>query len=145
MSRIFLAACAFSAGLLTGCSKPPPPKPDGSSGISGVCLLPAEPPDENGKVPDRKRWAGVRITVEHANHSSDDPTWGLKYQTTANENGTFEVPLNPGHYLVSPYDPALLKDMAISVIPVKVEPGQFTAIVIDYDKLEMQKVILKRP
>jgi hypothetical protein len=108
-------------------------------------LLPAEPPDENGNVPDRRRWGGVVVHVSHTNHSSDDPTWNLRYQATADADGRFEIALNPGDYIISPYDPHLLKDMMISPECVKVEAGRFTEVVIDYDKLNMTKVRLKQP
>src|SRR5580704_12542282 len=117
--------CLSCAALLTSCSKPEPPKPDGTSGIEGICLLPADSPDKDGKIPDRKRWERVVVIVSHTNIGSNDPTWGREYRTTANSAGEYRLELNPGAYLVAVHDPNRLKNMAITPIVTKVEPGRF--------------------
>jgi hypothetical protein len=128
-----LLLCALP---LAGCSKPEQPKPDGSSGIKGVCLLPAEPPDADGKVPDRKRWPGLEISAMLVNSPAAD--FKTKFRTTANPDGTFQLALNPGEYTIGVYDRALLHNKVLSPMLVKVEPGGFTEIVIDYDKLNVR-------
>lgn len=135
-----LIVCAI---ILAGCESPPPPPPDGSSGIRGVCLLPAEDPDEDGKVPERRRWPGVIIIASHTNITSKDTCWGREYRATADASGSYTLPLNPGDYLISPHDPERLKGMAITPMVVKVEAGRFADVTIDYDKIQMRPVRLK--
>ena len=112
------------------------PKPDGTSGIRGVCLLPAEAPGEGGKAPGRKPWADLDVHAMLAN--SPDADYKTKFRTHSAPDGTFRLDLNPGEYLVGVYDPKLLKDKMLSPMHVKVEPGKFTEIVIDYDKLNVR-------
>ena len=77
-----------------------------------MCLLPAEPPDADGKAPEPQR-AGVKITVSYTNISSNDPEWGVKYEASADAEGRYKLALNPGEYSVFVYDPTRLKGMAI--------------------------------
>jgi len=139
----FVAMFALCNLLLTGCTKKPT-EPDGTSGIRGICLLPAEEPDGDGKVPERKRWAGVIITASHTNINSHDPRWTLKFHTTADSSGVYQLALNPGDYLIFPYDSERLKNKAISPFITKVEAGRFTELTIDYDKIKMSLVQLKK-
>lgn len=124
--------------MLAGCSKSPPPPPDGSSGISGICLLPSEPAGEDGKLPPRKRWARLRIEAMLVN--SPNAEHAPKTRTISDGTGAFRLVLNPGDYVVGMSDDDLLKNKALSPMIVKVEAGQFTEIVIDYDKLNVRDV-----
>lgn len=140
-----LAILALSLGICAGCAqKTPPPPPDGTSGIRGVCLLAAEPADKDGKVPERKRWPGAIIDVKHTNISSDDPRWNLEFKATADANGNYQLALNPGDYLVFPQDRVRLKDMGISPFIAKVEPGKYTELNIDYDQIKMTTMRVKK-
>jgi hypothetical protein len=113
--------------LLAGCGRPRLPEPDGTSGIRGYCLLPA------GKTGgDRKRWAGVRIYATLVNSDYETRT----FQTKADQNGEFKMALTPGQYAVGVTDQEVMKDDSHTALIVKVEPGKFTEMVIDYDKLE---------
>jgi hypothetical protein len=136
-SRI-IACALLCAALFTGCSKPkPPPPPDGTSGIQGVCLLPAEPPDPDGKVPELKPWAGVIIVALHTNNTSEDATFGLQHQTTADQEGKFKLALSPGDYVVGVNDPKVPNSLANAPVQIKVEPGRYTEMILDHDKLDM--------
>lgn len=138
--RLFGISVMISACFaLAGCSqsKPKLPAPDGSSGIVGVCLFPAEPAGANGKVPERQPWANIELHITHTNHSSSDPTWDVKYKTRTDANGRYKLALNPGDYLVYPRDPKLLKNVGVRGVHVKVEPGQFSELTIDYDQLQL--------
>jgi hypothetical protein len=131
----FIACALCYVALFTGCSKPPPP-PDGTSGVRGVCLLPAEPPDEAGKVPDRQPWAELDVHATLVN--SPDADYKTKFSTHSAADGTFRLELNPGEYIVGVYDSTLLRNKMLSPMHVKVEPGRFTEVVIDYNKLNVR-------
>lgn len=139
MVRSLIGGCVvFCAVLLAGCAKSPPPPPDGSSSIQGKCLLPAEPPDEDGKAPDRQPWAGVIVTAREVNNP--DGNNERQFHTTAGDNGEFKLDLNPGQYLVGLHDPERLAGKMLSPMLVRVEPGKFTDIVLDYDKLNVRDI-----
>lgn len=126
----------LAALLATGCSSPPEPKPDGSCGIRGTCLLPAEPADNDGKVPERQPWAGVVVTALRVN--SPDADYKTQIRATADAAGEFRLALNPGEYSVGVHDPTLLKNKMLSPMLLKVEAGRFTEVVVDYDKLNVR-------
>ena len=99
MRQTLFLLCAVY--LLVGCGKRTQPKPDGSSGIRGFCLLPA------GKAGgERKRWPNVSICATGVN--SDSPSRGLL--TRANQNGEFQLALNPGQYAIEVSDHGVLKE-----------------------------------
>lgn|SRR5262245_7417934 len=132
----FAAWVLCLAVLAAGCSRPAPPKPDGSSGVRGRCLLPAADVAKDGNAAERKRWAGVEVTAHQMNSPYAD--YDNSYRATADANGEFRLALNPGEYTIGVYDPKLLKNKMLSPISVKVEAGQFTEVVIDYDKLNVR-------
>ena len=138
VAKLFCAS--FFCLLLSGCNKPAVPKPDGSSGIRGVCYLPQEPPDQEGEPLDRKPWVGVEVVAERTNLTSKDPMFGIKYRATADAAGKFELALHPGAYMVFPNDYERLKGMAISPFIINIESGSFTEFVLDYDKIKMKDV-----
>jgi hypothetical protein len=133
----FVALFPLCTLLLTGCTKPAK-EPDGTSGIRGICLLPTDEPEEDGKVPERNRWAGVIITASHTNIDSHE------FRTTADSSGVYQLALNPGDYLIFPYDSERLKNKAISPFITKVEAGRFTELTIDFDQIRMSPVQLKK-
>src|SRR5262245_8573690 len=107
--------------LFVGCSKPEPP-PDGSSGVKGVCYLPAEPAGEDGQVPPRKPW--VELDVHAVRINSPEADYKTKIQTLSAADGTFKLNLNPGEYIIGVYEPKLLKNKILSPMTVKVESGR---------------------
>lgn len=127
------AAVLLSVALLAGCPKPEERPPDGSSGIYGTCLLPTEPPGEHGKVPARQPWAGGSVTIQRLN-SADS----RNLRSPVDEKGAFRMALNPGQYIVGRYEPELLQGKMLSPLIVKVEAGQFTEVVVDYDMLNVR-------
>ena len=70
--------------------------------------------------------------------NSPDADYKTKIRTIADANGAFRLDLNPGEYIIGVYEPTLLKNKLLSPMMVKVEPGRFTEIVIDYDKLNVR-------
>ncbi|HEY1189728.1 MAG TPA: hypothetical protein VGE74_18920 [Gemmata sp.] len=136
--RLALVVVLIGIGTGSGCEKPKPPPPDGTSGVRGVALAPAEPADENGTVPPRQPWTQVRIDAMLVN--SPDADYQTKVHTVVDAQGRFEFALNPGTYLIGAYDPERLRGKMLSPMLVKVEPGAFTQIVFDYDKLNVRDV-----
>ena len=130
-----------AAAACAGCGKPQLPPPDGSSGVRGVALAPAEPPGEDGKTPARQPWTGLRVGAMLAN--SPDADYKTEVRTLVDAQGRFEFALNPGQYLINVFDPERLTGKMSSPMLIKVEPGKFTEIIVDYDKLGLvQKVPL---
>jgi hypothetical protein len=140
----FLATmcCLLIFGHLAGCDRPEP-KPDGSSGIRGICLLPAEPPGEDGKIPERRPWAGIQVHANRINSAHDD-TEQTKPRVMTDANGAYQIALNPGQYLVGVHDPHRLQNKMTSPQNVKVEAGRFTEVTIDYDKINVQDLPKRR-
>ena len=125
------------AVLVVGCTRPEPP-PDGSCGIAGICLLPAEPPGEDGKVPEREPWVGAEVGALRINSPHAD--YKTNIRVTSDSTGSCRLPLNPGEYSVGVHDPKLLSGKMLSPLHVKVEAGRFTDVVIDYDKLNVRDI-----
>jgi len=126
-----LSFVAVAVVLLAGCGKRPPPTPDGSSGVRGVCLLPA------GDTPgERERWVGLQITAREVNNPDADHERVTR--AASDERGEFRIPLNPGEYIIGVHDPELLRNKMLSPLTVRVEPGRFAEVVIDYDKLNVR-------
>ena len=138
VGRLFCVG--FFCVLLAGCDKPAVPKPDGSSGIRGVCLLPGDRPNPVGKDRERNRWVGVEVMVERTNLTSKDPMWGIKYRATADAEGKFELALHPGVYMLFPHDYERLKGMVVSPFIITIEAGRFTEFMLDFDKIKMKDV-----
>ena len=120
-----------AVALLAGCGKPAPVKPDGSSGISGTCLLSAV-----GGAGERQRWASVRVSAVRVNDPTADDT--RSGETVAGGQGEFRLALNPGEYMLGVSDTERLSGKSLDPIRVRVEAGKFTEIVIDYDKLNVR-------
>src|SRR5579871_4206567 len=78
MRALIMCGCFLVLSFVIGCAKPPP-VPDGSSGIKGVCLLPriGGTPDEVGKRPI---WHGLVVIASHTNITSQDSRWGLDFE-----------------------------------------------------------------
>lgn len=120
---------------VAGCGESPPPQPDGSSGVRGVCLLPAK---HGGG--ERGRWAGAEVTFQTA-PADGKPLGEHKVRARADANGEFRVALNPGRYWVGLYDPKLMKGKAVSGFPdATVEGGRYADLVIDFEQLKIEDV-----
>lgn len=131
ISHIFVAAIFLAGCTKISCDKPAPPPPDGSSGLQGSCLLSAE-----GKAGERQHWPNVRIDFTPSNNGILDTSHLI--HAMADEQGRFRVPMNPGEYLVGLSDLVRLKGKAHGYYKVKVEPGRFSEIVIDWDKMNIR-------
>lgn len=119
---------------IVGCSKPERPKPDGSCGIRGRCLLPAD--KDAGDAAERKPWAGVQVTAHENNSPYGD--YDNRFRATTDAKGEFMLPLTLGEYTVGVHDPKLLKNKMHSPVTVKVEAGKFTEMTLDYDKMNVR-------
>jgi len=125
-NRLLLVTLLFAVG----CGKSDPPPPDGSCGIQGICIL----PEKDNPGGERIRWAGVRVDFVHVNH---DYAGTGRSDLVADRRGTFRVALIPGDYSVGVYDPIRLKHKFLTPMFVKVSPGMFAPIFIDYDELNV--------
>jgi hypothetical protein len=126
------ATWLLTAVLAAACSKPAPPQPDGSSGVEGTCLLAAVPAEKGEKAPARHPWAGVAVNAREAEGSHT-------FTTTTDMAGRFRLPLNPGEYVVEMHDRVRLMGKTHTPLSVRVEPGSFTEVVVDYDELNVRK------
>jgi hypothetical protein len=138
MSPYRTAAWILPAVLMASCAKAPPPPPDGSCGVQGVCLLEAEPAGDDGRVPDRRPWAGVRVNArEENNPDGNDPH---TYSAVTDESGRFRIALRPGRYSVGVHDPDRLAGKMHSPVGFRVEPGKYAEVVLDWDKMHVRDI-----
>jgi hypothetical protein len=52
---------------------------------------------------------------------------------TSAADGRFRVDLPPGRYILDPGEPRLVSDPRAEPVPVTVEPGRYTSVVVRFD------------
>jgi hypothetical protein len=123
---------ACLAGLLAlaaaGCSQRAEyPAPDGRSGVRGTCSIQSE----DGR---RRPWTTVIVTATLVNNSKHD--WKKVADARVGPDGSFRMALVRGEdYLLTVFDPELLKDKATKPQFVRVAEGEFAEVTLEYPKI----------
>lgn len=78
----------------------------------------------------------MRVIATRVNDPAADGT--RTGEVIAGQRGEFRLALNPGEYILGASDMVRLSGKFSDPIQVRVEPGQFTEVVIDYDKLNVR-------
>jgi hypothetical protein len=131
ISRLVLIGLAALALVLVGCDAPPrpgaSPTPNEPSGIRGTVLLgptcPVGEPGSTDPISCLTPYAAQLVILD-----GDNEVVG---RVTSGADGTFEVALPPGDYVITPVggDPYPIAQP----VPVVVTAGEFTEVQVNYD------------
>jgi hypothetical protein len=115
----------FLIPLILACSLVPTPVPS-DNGIEGQALMGPMCPvlREGQECPDQPYQATIVVR---------DSSGGLVVRFETDADGRFRLPLAPGEYLLQPEPPEGMPFPFADEMPVSVQPGAFTRIMVLYD------------